>query len=188
MNEQELYLKHKYRLINCAIGSSAMRQQGTKNAIQEIRNVLYDEDLEKFKLVLQENKFLVYLDDLTNQIYEKLHVTHKLEWGAVRKALNLYFRDIFYSSYFCKKLMLEVSLMSQLEIPLDSFTGKGIIEDYSKIANCSIKWTTIKSLTPQKSKQLQKMAKIVNSTFHKLPTVVDLDLVYWRRPNLDAEL
>lgn len=188
MNEQELFLKHKYRLINLAIGSSAMRQQGTKNAIQEIRNVLYDEDIEKFKMALHENKFLIYLDDLTNFIFEKLHASHKLQWGAVRKALNLYFRDIFYSSYFCKKIMLDQSLISQLEIPLDSFTGKGIIEDYSKIANCSIKWTTIKSLTPQKSKQVQEMAQMVNSTIYKLPAIVDLDLVYWRRPNIDADL
>lgn len=181
--DQAIYFQHhQRRIINCAIGSSSMRGQGKKNMIQSFRDLVYETDLYVFKNALTSSQnYLKYLDSQTDLILQKIADPFDVQWGAVRKGLNLVYRDIFYSAYMSESLNLTKAEMSLLEVPLDSFTGKGIIEDFNKIGKTDLSWHSIRKLTPNMSYELQTYAKKIAKDLYGLDEPVELDLVYWRR-------
>jgi len=181
MNKNPVIYHHQVRIANLAVSPSSFRNQGKKNTIQETRNLLYKIDLNEFKKSLEENNFATYLDETTNLILSKLDSNLDVKWGTIRKGLNIFFRDIMYNHYLVTTLNISFSYLSQLELPLDSYTGHGVVDDIAKLQGTKLKWTTIKELTPEKSKQIQEYAETVSKNIHHLDAKVDLDLVYWRR-------
>lgn len=75
-----------------------MRGQGAKNSIQSFRDALYALDFQEFKASLNDS-YPIYLDKLTNTILKNITDQSGLQWGAIRKGLNLVFRDVFYSHF-----------------------------------------------------------------------------------------
>ncbi len=181
MNKNELFKHHQRRIVNMSISTSAFRSQGKPNTIKSTREILYTLDLNQFKKSLETESYINYLDIQTKYFLDKLTDTYEVKWGTIRKGLNLFFRDVFYSAFMFKELGLNDSHFAQLEVPLDSYTGLGILEDANKITPTKLKWTTIKELTPQKSKQIQDFAKIVAEQIYQLESTADLDLIYWKR-------
>lgn len=182
MDQATYFQKHKKRIVNCAIGSSSMRGQGKKNMIQSFRDLAYETDLQAFKKSLSSKEsYLEYLDHQTISILEKLSEPFDVQWGAIRKGLNIVYRDVFYSAFMAASLNLTKSEMSFLEVPLDSFTGKGIIEDYNKISTTNLSWHSIRKLTPSMSAELQSYARQIAKEIHGINEPVELDLIYWRR-------
>jgi hypothetical protein len=181
MNKIDLFIQHQRRIVNMSISTSAFRSQGKPLTIKSTRELLYKLDLNNFKKSLENETYIDYLDAQTAFLLEKLADKYQVKWGTIRKGLNLFFRDVFYSAFMNRELGLKDSYFGQLEVPLDSYTGIGILEDANKIAPTKLKWTTIKELTPEKSKQIQDFAKVVANKIYQLDCAADLDLIYWKR-------
>lgn len=84
-----------------------------------------------------------------------------------------------------ESLKLTESELVFLEVPLDSFVGKGIIEDYKKIGYTKLKWDKIKTLKPNDSDEYQECARAVVKRLYGIDAPVELDLIYWRRQLTD---
>ncbi len=99
----------------------------------------------------------------------------KKRWGAARKGLNLFLRDILYNRYLPELIDFE-RIEKWMEVPLDSFVAKGIREDYTR--ELLPPWRGLKGLTPQTNALYQKAAYDLGKSFHL--SRVHLDVVYWR--------
>jgi hypothetical protein len=96
-------------------------------------------------------------------------------WGAARKALNLFLRDVLYNHYLSQHFRFR-RIEKWLEVPLDSYTAKGIREKYG--SKKLPPWKGIKYLTPEVSQAYQDAATKLasDSKFAR----VHLDVLYWR--------
>lgn len=181
MNKQELLKSHQIRIANVAISPSAFRNQGKKTTILRTRQILSELDLKVFSRSLRNRTYEKYLDKTTMLVLRKLPKNLDVRWGTIRKGLNIFFRDLAYNSFITKHLSIDSSSLYQLEVPLDSYTGFGIEADINKLEGLTIGWTTIRALTPEKSKIFQRAAHRVAKNYFGLKNKVDLDLMYWNR-------
>ncbi len=96
-------------------------------------------------------------------------------WGAARKAVNLFLRDVLYNTYLAKAYRM-ARVRPWLEVPLDSYVARGLAADPS--GKDLPKWPGVKHLRPAESLLYQKVAA---SIARRLSIArVDLDLWYWR--------
>jgi hypothetical protein len=99
-------------------------------------------------------RFGVWLDRQTEQLLDALPIANR-PWGASRKAINLFMRDVLYNQYLSNHFDLQ-SIESWLEIPLDSAVAKGLkLED--KKAELP-RWPGLKNLEPHMSEKFQDFA------------------------------
>ena len=116
--------------------------------------------------------FSSWLDSKTDQLVKTLP---EGKWGHARKALNLFLRDCLYARWRDPWACLDDQI-DQLEVPLDSFVGKGIHAFHLDLPS----WGTIKDLTPELSHGYQVAAQ---ETARQWGTYrVHLDLAFWRSP------
>lgn len=164
-----------------ALPSSAMRSQG-EGTLGEVREYCQDLDLGTFE-VTSERLFLVELDQATEDLSGRLCPKN---WGAARKALNLFLRDVMYDACLPVHHKLEGSLLCWLELPLDSRSVRFIKSEGKAIAKqdgtCKLPLApkgkfTIRDLVKPQSNQLQKYASVVAS--HKGYKRVELDEEAW---------
>lgn len=184
MTELEFHKLLHRRISQVSIGASAIRKQGSGGLIKILRDYFLDEiDLEEFKMVLKnEKKYKLFLDKHTLIILEKFPENAK-SWGAARKGINLFLREIVYNRFFSNIFSLSNDfiefneMIKFMEVPLDKEVAFGLIHD-SK-GKLPI-WKTIKGLTPEISELFQKEALAISKSENIAR--VNLDLKYWRSP------
>jgi hypothetical protein len=155
-----------------AIGRSTLRKQGAPGMVKTARRFLARLDLAKFS-VLKQATFDAVLEDETKRLMRRFPRPADRNWGAARKSLNIFLRDVFYSYRLRTSYGLS-KIEPWLELPLDSYSYLGLCEDSSV---CE-KWLGVKGLTPPANSRLQGIADAVA---RQLKTFrVHLDLRYWR--------
>lgn len=182
MTEQKFFQLLHRRLSQISVGASAIRNQGAGGLIDTLRNYFETNiDLEEFITYLPtQNLFNDFLNQHTVNILTSFP-DNAQSWGAARKGLNLFFREIVYSKFFSHRFSLpdnfnEFNLLIQyLEVPLDREVANGISADTNQQLP---RWTGIRHLTPQISEQYQNQARII-ATQENIAKV-NLDLKYWR--------
>lgn len=102
------------------IGPSTLRNQGAKGVIKTAQKYLAAVSLARFR-TQNESGFLCVLDGATEELRFALPQGAQ-HWGAARKALNLFLRDICYNRFLCARHGLEGS-EDWMELPLDSLVA-----------------------------------------------------------------
>jgi hypothetical protein len=168
----------KRKMSQTSIGASALRNQGAKGLIKISRYYFENEIiLEEFKENLYSNSYIQYLDNKTDDLL-KLFPEKGKSWGAARKGLNLFFRDVIYNYYLRQQLNINDNShvhLQNLEVPLDKDVASGLKNNNSNLD----KWVSIKSLTKQISDKYQNAAKEIADKKGILR--IHLDLEYWRQ-------
>ncbi len=151
------------------IGPSTLRNQGSKGVIKAAQKYLCQVDLPRFR-AKNESSFLQTLDRETKKLKKSLP---RGRWGAARKALNLFLRDIWYNRFLCQRHRLSGS-EHWLELPLDSFVAKALRNE--RRAELP-PWPGLRHLTPEVSKAFQCVAKKIACDKHI--SRVHLDMLLW---------
>lgn len=166
------------RTAEVSVTSSALRNQGAGGIINSCREYFKAIDLLDFASYLNSLNYKSYLDKETETLLDNFPAEGK-SWGAARKGLNLFFRDICYNYYLREYLALQPdekdSSLSRLEIPLD----RDVALSLRKIHPDLPKWNSIKSLTSEENDSYQRKAKDYADSTETLR--VHLDLIFWRR-------
>jgi hypothetical protein len=172
MDEQLIDLLRQ-RVVEGAVGPTALRNQGRPRVVEFARKSLKKVNVVDF-VVGEEEDFKAALDRETEAIRRSLPVGAK-NWGAARKALNLFLRDILYNQYLSNFYKFN-KIERWLEVPLDSNVVEGIEESY--LANLP-KWKGIKHLKAEDSFVFQQAALKVAKA--RQIARVHLDVYWWRR-------
>src|SRR5688572_26611004 len=98
MTETEFLLSIKKRVAQTCIGASAIRNQGEAGLIEPLRFYFqHGINLQTFFSAIEdEHQYSKYLNRHTTLVLKKLPVQ---SWGAARKGLNLFFRDVVYNKF-----------------------------------------------------------------------------------------
>lgn len=169
------------RVAQVAIGPSALRNQGAPGVVEAARRYFEEQvELRSFRRALA--------TDIAYQSWLNKHTAALMQafprgarhWGAARKALNLFCRDVC-----CNTLLAgEVGLPSSpkafnqsvrwLEVPLDKDVALGIREQDPSLP----RWPGIRHVKPSESVAYQQAALAYAK---RLGTArINLDLVLWR--------
>ncbi len=180
MDKKEFIKNIHKRVAQTAVGPSAIRNQGAKGLINICRAYFENSiNLKEFRNHLTTKHYIDYLDELTIDLLNKFPKEGQ-SWGAARKALNLFFRDVVYNKYMADYLELpndleaNLATLVNLEVPLDRDVATGLTAFYPDLP----KWNTIKSLNPDLSKLYQDKALILS--YEKGIARIHLDLLFWR--------
>lgn len=182
MDQTDFYTKLHRRIAQTAVGASAIRNQGGSGLIKICRNYFEKEiDLKEFfDSLSNQDQYMNLLDRHTDAIVNRFPSTAK-SWGAARKGLNLFFRDLCYNKYIADKfeipsdLKANAEMLKFLEVPLDNDVAKGLIHFFPGQLP---KWNRIKNLTKEESDQFQEKANEL--AFQKNIARIHLDLLFWR--------
>lgn len=173
--------KLQRRIAQISVGASALRNQGAKGIIGICREYFENSiNLKEFRKVLESKEYKSYLDKHTDKLVSKFPEGGK-SWGAARKGLNLFFRDVVYNFYLANYLEISADeeenkkVLKNLEVPLDKDVATGLIEKYPDLP----KWKSIRKLTKNESEIYQKIAFKYAEELN-IPRI-HLDLEFWRR-------
>jgi len=172
MNDDLMNLLQQ-RVAEGAVGASALRNQGAKGVIASARKFLKKLDLADFSVTSQDS-FLDVLNFHTGSMQKQLPPNAR-HWGAARKGINLFLRDVFYNRYLSERFEFR-RIEKWMEVPLDRFTAEGIIKDYTVDPLPS--WPGLKHLTHEMSEVYQNAAFDLAKSVHSFR--VHLDILYWR--------
>lgn len=153
------------------VGPSALRGQG-KGVLKTTREFLTNVKLERMPKSNQK-LYRRWLDRQTDALLGILPVRGR-PWGAARKALNLFMRDVLYNQYLSEHFKMN-RIESWLEIPLDSVVAKALKKTAGRSGLPS--WPGLKHLTPEISEVFQRFA--TNYASHKNIQRVHLDIYLW---------
>ncbi|MCH7914904.1 MAG: hypothetical protein IH856_18035 [Deltaproteobacteria bacterium] len=136
------------------VGPSALRNQGRPGVIETARRFLSALDIRTLA-VNDEKSFLAVLDTTTAKLRQRLPLDSQ-HWGAARKALNLFLREICYNRFLSHRYSLAL-LEPWMEIPLDSLVAAALKSHVGRggLPN----WAGLKGLTPPVSLRFQHAAK-----------------------------
>lgn len=137
-----------------AIGPSALRNQGQPGVIDAAREFLAHLDLSSYA-VKKKEEFEV-LHNSTTEILVKAFPKKAQNWGAARKAINLFLRDILYNRYLEERYQFS-TIEEWLEIPLDSVVAKGLRKRSNKGELPS--WPGLKNLSTEVNFLFQSFAE-----------------------------
>ncbi|MDZ4683750.1 MAG: hypothetical protein SH850_01595 [Planctomycetaceae bacterium] len=126
-----------------------------------------------------EDEFLRRLDRQTLHI-QRSFPTGGRNWGAARKSLNIYLRDVVYSAALRDHFGL-TGIHNWLEVPLDSYIAKGLGSESE--GQSLPRWPGVKHVTPEISQIYQSAASKIAR--RRELTRVDLDVIYWRNSERD---
>src|ERR1700722_8593328 len=101
--------------------------------------------------------YLDGLDAWTAQLQQKFPKGGRY-WGVARKCLNIFMRDAAYNSYLVGMYPRLRDLEKVLEVPLDSFTAKGLLGIAGAREFGVTGWQTIIGLKPAKNHKFQQWA------------------------------
>ena len=167
-------LRYMQRFVaNVSIGSSTLRGQGRGTAAVA-RQWLAELDLAQFS-VIHRAPFGRRLDRLTNLLRERFPAESRDNWGAARKALNIFLRDAVNNHHLRRRFAI-AHIDRYLEVPLDSQVAARLGAEEE--GNALPKWTTIKALKPWVNADYQTVAAAVAR--RRGVERVHLDLFYWR--------
>ena len=136
------------------VGPSTLRNQGGPGVIAAAQRFLSELAICTFA-VKDEKSFLAVLDTTTDELRRRLPLGSR-HWGAARKALNLFLRDICYNGFLSHRYSL-AGLEPWMEIPLDSLVAVALKRHAGKGALPS--WPGLKGLTPAVSVRFQYAAR-----------------------------
>lgn len=136
------------------IGPSALRNQGSPGVIEKAQLFLSRLDVGMFA-VSDEKSFLRVLERATAQLQHRLPADSQ-HWGAARKALNLFLRDVCYNRFICRTHRLAM-LEPWLEITLDNLVATALKRRAGR--GGLPRWPGLKRLTPPVSEEFQSVAK-----------------------------
>lgn len=155
-----------------AIGPSTLRNQGAPGVIAAAQCFLSNLALRTFT-VKNEKAFLAVLDATTNELRRSLP-SDSQHWGAARKGLNLFLRDICYNRFLSQRHSMG-RLEPWMEIPLDSVVAAALKKHIGKGRLPS--WPGLKRLTPSGSFLFQDVARQWADAEHI--SRVHLDMRIW---------
>ncbi len=138
------------------VGPSALRNQGSKGVIKAAQNYLAVMDLGAFR-TKNEPSFLKTLNIQTERLRLALPKGAR-NWGAARKACNLFLRDICYNRFLCEQHGLSDS-EEWMEIPLDGLVALALKRKGKRGA--LPRWPGLNGLTPEVSAKFQAYARKV---------------------------
>lgn len=163
-----------------AVGRSTVRNQGGPGILDACRKYLRALDLTEFQ-VDTEDAFRVVLEAHTQTLMQRFPAKARKNWGAARKVMNIFLRDVVYNRPMCNRFRLS-RLGPWLELPLDTVAYRGVCRDSGRELKVT-HWPRIKRLTPEFSDKVQQVARRVAKAArtHR----VHLDVKYWRRDQLD---
>lgn len=171
----------KDRVAMMAIGRSTLRSQGAPGMVGCAREFLRRLDLRAFSKI-SAAAFDTWLDRQTLKLSRSFPGDGKGNWGAARKSLNIFLRDVLYCRPLCTHFGLG-HLEPALEVPLDSNVYAGLASDTGGQESLP-PWSGVKNLTPKISRDLQARAAAIA---HSLGVSrVHLDVRYWRKAPLAA--
>ena len=182
MKQKEFEKRLFRRIAQVSVGASAIRNQGGAGLIEILRDYFEDEINPRifFSILPKNQAFRNFLDDHTKKVLKRFPRGAK-SWGAARKGLNLFFRDLVYNGYYANKYGVPDdysalnNFMQNLEVPLDKEVAQGIIADAEEKIP---RWTNIKNLTPEISDIYQHQAQMIAN--NRGTARINLDLIYWR--------
>lgn len=155
-----------------AIPPSAMRRQGLAGLLAHMRTYCLGLSLDALAS-LSEVEFSGFLDKATNQLCSgAAHL--ECEWGAARKALNLFLRDATYNHFLRESYGL-VAIEGFLELPLDRQVADQLREE--KGGEGLPLWQGVHDLEARDSQAYQHFAAQVAAA--RGCSRVHLDLYYW---------
>ncbi len=161
------------RTAEIAIGPSTLRNQGAPKVIKTARDYLKAMNLVPLKTISSKRDYLKYLDRHSNKLSKQFPKGAKGNWGAARKAINIFIRDCLYNQYLSSKYRLN-KLEKWLEIPLDKDVATNIHDNCKALPP----WKSIKALTQDISDQYQQCAQMIGKK--EKVARVHLDIKYWR--------
>lgn len=182
MNESEFIDNIIGRLSNISVGASALRNQGAPGIVEAAR-VYFREEIELaklFKALSTSTGYRKFLDTHTSNLLKTFPSKGK-SWGAARKGLNLYFREVVYNKFISDYYGLPKSMdkynfaIAFLEVPLDFDVATGIRNDAKEKLP---KWKSIRELDKSTSDLYQKAAMEIAK--EEGVARIHLDLKYWR--------
>lgn len=141
----------------------------------------YEIDLSQFISALKDK--IIYenfLNDHTQEILRRF-ADRSQSWGAARKGLNLFLREVVYNKFMAEKFLLPIDFIEfndfikSMEVPLDRDVANGLIYDSRGVLP---KWTSIKDINEERSILFQNTAYEIAK--NKNIARVNLDLIYWR--------
>jgi hypothetical protein len=158
-----------------AIGPSSLRNQGSPGVIRAAREFLSELPLSYFPTG-GEREFSLHLDEQTDRLLRRLPKNAQ-NWGAARKALNLFLRDALYNQYLASEFNLH-AIEPWLEIPLDRAVARGLRGLWKKEGGEELPdWPGLKKLTPSISSRFQSFAN--NAVKNRGYARVHLDIYLW---------
>jgi hypothetical protein len=157
-----------------AIGRSTLRNQGAPKVIETTRTYLQRMNLSTLKKIDSETKYNNFLERHTKALSKKFPGKAKGNWGAARKAINIFIRDCLYNQYLSEAYDID-RLEAWLEVPLDRDVAENLIK---KHPNKLPRWISIRSLDKGASDKFQNQALI--SAANEGVARVHLDIKYWR--------
>jgi hypothetical protein len=164
------------RIATVAIGASTLRNQGASNVVSNTREFLKRLDLGHFSAKTAIN-FRNALDKETEKLRNALPIGAR-NWGAARKALNIFLRDAFYNHYLHEEFGFR-KLEPWLELPLDKDAARGLLEDSKDMGIRLPRWPGVKHLKSRTSKRYQDAAERVGQ--RRGIARAHLDLIYFRQ-------
>lgn len=172
-SREEFIKKLQRRVAQAAIGSSALRNQGAPGVIGAARTTAAKFDLAEFG-ACRSDRFPLLLDRATDVMCASFPKDGR-NWGAARKAVNLFLRDAVYNADLASRFAL-ARMRAWLEVPLDRDVATQLIAE-KEGANLP-RWKSIKRLESDISKEFQRVAS--NVARRRGIERVDLDVYYWR--------
>lgn len=141
--------------------------------VAHARKFLGGIDLSKFSAP-SIKEFTEQLDKETNSLANSFPSEGEGNWGAARKSINIFLRDVLYSRHLCEHFNL-ARIEPWLEVPLDSYVYKGLSLDSKEALP---KWPRIKKLDSEVSGKLQNIATNIAKSLGV--SRIHLDVRYWR--------
>jgi hypothetical protein len=158
----------RHHLAISAVTPSAGRRMMREGDIKRVRVFLDKLDITQFN---RPNRFPISLDRATKSLARRI----PLRWGAARKFLNIYLRNITYNFYLRRKYRLH-RIEALLELPLDSYAADGLRADHE--GNSLPRWKGVIHLTREANALYQDVARQVAKG--ESICRVHLDMKYWR--------
>jgi hypothetical protein len=173
--KKEDFIDHvQTQVAELAIGASSLRNQGGSGLIASSRAFFKGIDLSVLAH-LSSDGFKRFLDKATDDLKNKFPEGAR-NWGAARKAINLFLRDAFYNRYLFDHYKL-APIEQFLEVPLDKDVATNLMD--TEHGKSLPEWVSIKTLAPDVSCQYQEVAsKFANDNGLAR---VHLDLLFWRK-------
>ncbi len=176
---QKYIKKMKERTAYLSIGRSTLRNQGSAGVVGVARSYLKRLNLDDLKGVRSQKAFKLFLDCHTRELSNKFPNRAKRNWGAARKALNIFLRDVSYNTFLSKWYRTE-KLLPWLELPLDNDVAEQLFK-HRKTHDDLPKRFCIKKLTSDTNDNYQDVATRVAQEENICR--VHLDVEYWRQGN-----
>lgn len=154
-----------------SVGPSALRGQG-KGVLKAVQSYLGSIDLAAITAKSAE-QYAQWLDRHTEALLDKLPVRNR-PWGAARKALNLFMRDVLYNRYLSNHYRIR-RIEKWMEVPLDSAVARGLKKHAGR--GKLPPWPGLKRLTADCSRRYQEFAEAY--ALQRGISRVHLDVYLW---------